>query len=211
VALLVEQFGNLGIGVTIEKCIATGDGLGRGLTELPCREGQRSFNAGGLPTAQAHVDVDGVGLVNGDIFDEQSDHALSLPLWSRRICPQGGEVARKGTNLRLVLVAQRGSCCVARPVVLVLRVGELAQRVVPVRFQGVGHQSVVGVDAEVAPAGCLSLVAGPLDLAAPQHVSLIGAGLDLGLDTDGDLESDGADGLEHQLAHRVVDGRTGNA
>jgi len=31
VALLVEQFGNLGIGVTIEKCIATGDGLGRGI------------------------------------------------------------------------------------------------------------------------------------------------------------------------------------
>ena len=182
---LVEQLGHLGVGMGVEQLVAAGNGLGWGPPELRRAERERSFETGRLPTPEAHVDMDGIGLVDGDVFDEQADHALALSLWSRRIGPQGGEVTGEGTDLGLLLVAQCGSCCLVRPVVVVLRVGEIAKRVVPVRFQGVGHQPVVGVDAEIAPTGRLCVVAGPLDLAAAQCVSLIGAGLDLGLDTEG--------------------------
>ncbi len=124
----------------VEVAVAAGNGPGWSPPELRRAERERSFETGRLPTPEAHVDMDGIGLVDGDVFDEQADHALALSLRSRRIGPQGGKITGESTDLRLLLVAQRGSCCVARPVVFVLRAGELAKSVVPVRFQGVGCQ-----------------------------------------------------------------------
>src|SRR5215470_5927571 len=52
---------------------------------------------------------------------------------------------------------------------------ELVERMVPVRLQGVGHQPVVGVDAQVASLGQLGLVAGALHLLVAEPVDLLGA------------------------------------
>ena len=80
-----------------------------------------------------------------------------------------------------------------------------AQGVVPVGFEGVGDEPVVGVDGEVAAAGEVGVVAGAFDVGAAQLVGFVGAGFELGLDGEGDLERERGDGVEQQLADRVVD------
>src|SRR5208283_16509 len=119
------------------------------LSELPGGERKGRRDAGGLPAAEADVEVDGVASVEGDVFDEEPDHSLAIPLGRGRISPQGGEVAHQGPDLRLVLVVERATGSLAGPVVVVLRVAELSQGVVPVGLERVGHEPVVGVDGEV--------------------------------------------------------------
>ena len=63
-----------------------------------------------------------------------------------------------------------------------------AQRVVPVGFEGVGDEPVVGVDGEVAAAGQVGVVAGAFDVGGAQRVGFGGAGVQFGLDGEGDLE-----------------------
>ena len=86
----------------------------------------------------------------------------------------------------------------------------VAQRVVPVGFEGVGHEPVVGVDGQVAATGQLGAMAGPLDVAAPQSVGFVGACFELGLHGEGDLERERGDGVEQQLADGGVDAGAGD-
>ncbi len=74
---------------------------------------------------------------------------------------------------------------------LVLALGclERTQRVVPVGFERVGDEPVVGVDGEVAAAGELGTLACALDVTLPQLVGFISAGFELGLDVERDLEA----------------------
>ena len=94
--------------------------------------------------------------------------------------------------------------------VVVLGCLQRAQRVVPVGLEGVGDEPVVGVDGEVAAAGELGVVAGPLDVGAAQLVGFLGAGFELGLDAERDLEGERGDGVEQELADRVVDAVAGD-
>ena len=63
----------------------------------------------------------------------------------------------------------------------------MAQGVVPVGFEGVGHQPVVGVDGQVATAGGVGAVTGPFDMAFSQGVGFVSAGFEFGLDGERDF------------------------
>src|SRR5207248_11329625 len=108
-------------------------------------------------------DVDGDGLVaaDGDVFDEQADHAFAFPQWGGRVVPQCGEVGGEGGDA-LPLRVGEGGCAGFGAFVGVGGFGQLAQGVVPVGFQGVGDEPVGGVDGEVAAAGLLGVVLGAL-------------------------------------------------
>ena len=93
--------------------------------------------------------------------------------------------------------------------VVLLGGGQGAQGFVPVGFEVVGDQAVVGVDGHVAAARRFGGVAGPLDVLAAQRVGLVGAALELGLDGEGDLEGERGDGGEQQLADGGVDASPG--
>ena len=102
--------------------------------------------------------VDDVGPMQGDVLNEEADHALALPLRGGGIGPQGREVARQRTDLRLALDAQGGLGGCAGAVVVVLGLTQAPEGVVPVGLQCVGHQPVARVHAEVAPAGSSACV-----------------------------------------------------
>ena len=57
----VERLGGLGVGVGVEEPVECGQGVGVGLAHLPGLGRDGDDEAGGLPTAQAHVQVDAVG------------------------------------------------------------------------------------------------------------------------------------------------------
>ena len=92
-------------------------------------------------------------------------------------------------------------------VVFVLGGLQRAERVVPVAFERVGDEPVVGVDGEVAAAGELGVVAGSVDVGAAELVSFAGAGFELGLDGERDLERERGDRPEQQIPDRAVDRR----
>ena len=112
------------------------------------------------------------GPEQGDVGHEEADQSLALAHGGAGIGPQGGEVGRKGADTGLLFVAQRGRSSGPGPLVVVLGVGQLAQLVVPVGFECLGHQAVVGVDGEVAPPGRLGGVSGPAPRRSPGWVGL---------------------------------------
>ena len=75
--------------------------------------------------------------------------------------------------------------------------GERAQLGVPVRLERICHQAVVRIDTEVASLSKLRFIPGALHLLAPHPVHLLGAGLELVLHGQSDLQRKRADGL-HQ-------------
>ena len=154
--------------------------------------------------------VDLVGLGQGDVLDEQPDHAFAFPLRGGRVRPQRGEVAGQRPDAGLVLVGERDGGGSGGFLVVVLGGLHGAQRVVPVGFQAVGDQPVVGVDGEVAAAGEVGAVAGPFDVVAAQLVGVVGAGLEFGLHGERDLERERGEGVEQQLPDRGVDAGAGD-
>ena len=62
----------------------------------------------GLSAAEADVQVDAVGLVQGDVVDEQADHAFAVALRGVGVGPEGGEICCQGTDSVLQLVGEGG-------------------------------------------------------------------------------------------------------
>ena len=86
----------------------------------------------------------------------------------------------------------------AGALVVLFGVGQVAQPGVPVRFEGVGGQPVGGVDGQVAAAGGVSGVPGPLHVGGAQRVGLLGLGLQLGGDLQGSLDGQRGERVQHQ-------------
>ena len=165
-AVGVERRGDLGVGVLVEQAVQQRERVGVGLSQVPRAGWDRDGEAGGLPAAEANVDVDLVGLVERDVFDQQADDAFAFALRSARVGPELGEVGGELTDPGLVLVGELGVRCGAGVFVVVLGGLELAERVVPVGFEGVGDEAVVGIDRQVAAAAELGAMPGALDVVA---------------------------------------------
>lgn len=82
---------------------------------------------------------------------------------------------------------------------------ELAQSVVPVGFEAVCDETVVGIDAEIAPSGNLGVVPGPFDVCMTEPVGFVDAVVDLGLDAERDFQGDGSELVEDDGGDCVVD------
>ena len=102
----VEGLCGLGVGVSVEEPMELGDGVGAGLAGLPGCGRDRDDEAVGLTAAEADVQVDAVGLVQGDVVDEEADHAFAVPLRGVRVGPEGGEICCQGTDSVLELVVR---------------------------------------------------------------------------------------------------------
>jgi len=210
VAGLVELVRGLPVGVVVEKPVEQSDGVGVGLAGLPCGGRDRHGQAGCGAAAEADVQVDLVGLGQGDVLDHQPGHAFAFPRRGGRIGPERGEVGGQRADAGLVLLAESlGGLC-GCGVVVVFGGAQGAQRVVPVGFQAVGDEPVVRVDGQVAAAGQVGVLAGSFDVAAAQRVGFVGAGLEFGLHGQGDVEGERGDGVEQQLTYRSVDRRAGH-
>lgn len=76
---------------------------------------------------------------------------------------QSREVGGQGPDLGLLFVTE-SMVGDGGAVVGVLRVAQGPKRVVPVGFEAVSDEPVVGIDRQVAPSGGLGTVAGPFDV-----------------------------------------------
>ena len=163
----VEPVGGFGVGVLVEQPVEHGEGVGVRLPGLPGVGRGRDGQGVGLSAAEADVGVDVVGLGERDVVDEQPDDPFTFPLRGGAVGPQRGEVGGERADPGFVLLAERRRGGAGA---LVVVVGALdgPQRVVPVGFEGVGDEPVVGVDGEVASAGEVGALVGALDVAVPR-------------------------------------------
>ena len=77
-SVTVEGLGGLGVGVGVEKAVESGQGVGVGLASLPSAERNGNRKAGDRPTTETDVQVDLLGLDDGDVFDEEPGDPLAL-------------------------------------------------------------------------------------------------------------------------------------
>ena len=89
---LVELFGGLGVGVIVEQLVDQLERVGIGLAGLPDRWWERHRQRVCLPAFEACVRGDVLVAGEGDVFDEQPDHAFALALRGGGIVPQSREV-----------------------------------------------------------------------------------------------------------------------
>ena len=69
-AVGVELGGDFGIGVVVEQPVELRERVGVGLAQVPRAGWDRDREAGGLAAAEADVEVDLVGSVEGDVVDQ---------------------------------------------------------------------------------------------------------------------------------------------
>ena len=83
----LRQHGRVGV----EEPVEGGEGVGVGLADLPGLRQDRDGETGGLSAAEPDVQVDTVGLVQGDVVDE-ADGACAVPLRRVGVGPECGEI-----------------------------------------------------------------------------------------------------------------------
>jgi hypothetical protein len=71
--------------------------------------------------------------------------------------------------------------------VLFLRLGQGTELIIPLRFQTIGNETIIGIDLHVATASELSLVLCPLNMTPPQRVGFGNPCLNFLLNGEGDL------------------------
>jgi hypothetical protein len=87
--------------VGVEEPVEGGEGVGVGLADLPGLRQDRDGETGGLSAAEPDVQVDTVGLVQGDVVDE-ADGAFAVPLRRVGVGPECGKsVAKERIDLSL--------------------------------------------------------------------------------------------------------------
>ena len=92
----VEDVDDLGVGVVVEQAVDFGDHGRIDLAQLSCVEWQGQMKAVGGATSKADQGDDLVSAQQGDVFQQEPDHALALTLRHGRIAPEAGEVGGHG-------------------------------------------------------------------------------------------------------------------
>src|ERR1019366_3263851 len=210
-AAVVEDAGDLGVGVAVEELVDGGDGLGGRLAELGGggRDGQG--DGAGLAGGEADVRGDGVpGPGDGDVGEQQPGDALALAGRGGGVVPDRGQVGDQLLDPGFLGIGELRGAVLAGVVVGVLGLAQGPERGVPVGFEGVGDEAAGGAGGEVAAAGEVGVVAGALDVGGAQGVGLGGAVLQLGGDGECGFDGQRGEGVDEQLPDLLVQAGAGD-
>jgi hypothetical protein len=116
-----------------------------------------------------------------------------------------GKIGRECQDVSPLLIGHHASIPLARRLVGLLRGGQRAQPIVPFGFEHVRDQAILWIHPEEASMRHVGVIAGALDLLPPGMVGFGGAGDQLLLDGQRDLEGQGRHRLDEHVADRVVE------
>jgi hypothetical protein len=133
------------------------------------------MNLNRLPVDQRHI------------LDEEPENTFSLPRFHRRIIPYSREVGGQRQELLASLGIDPQSLLLCLLLVLFLRLGQGTELVIPLRFQAIGNETIIGVDLHVATASEFSLVLCPHYVTPPQRVGFGNPCLNFLLNGEGNL------------------------
>ncbi len=196
--------------MVVEKLVDAMDDIGVGAPKISGGEGERKGECTRRTATEADVGGDLGVLDERHVLDEEPRQTLLLANGCGRIVPEAREVGGEGQDLAAVLVVRRAGIILGLLFVASLRVGEGAELGVPVGLEGIGDQTVVGIDATVAAFRQLRFVAGALYVLAPESVHLVGPAAELVANLKCDIESDGGNAFDKQATDRLVDAGSGH-
>ena len=151
-AAVVEDAGDLGMGVAVESLIDGGDGLGGCGAHLG--GGGRDRHGEGVVLAGGQADVRGDGVAgsgDGDVGEQQPGDALAFPGGGGGVVPDRGQVGGQLADPCFLGGGELSGVVLAGLVAGVLGLAEGAQGGVPAGFEGAGDEPVGGCG-EVAAA-----------------------------------------------------------
>ena len=194
----VERFGGLGVGVGVEEPVECGEGVRAGLAGLPGLGGIAMVRLWVWPPRRRTCRW--MRSVLCRVTSSTSRRTMRLrSRWG--CCGLDHSAGKSVASERIwcfMFVGEGGRGGGAGAFVVLAGGLQGAQRVVPVGFEAVGDEPVVGVDGQVAATGQVGAVAGAFDVLAAQCVGFGGAGVELGLHGQGDLERVRGEGVEQQ-------------
>lgn len=96
-------------------------------------------------------------------------------------------------------------------VVLFLCLGHGTELVIPLRFQAIGNETIIGIDLHVATAREFSLVLCPLNVAPAQRVGFGHSCLNFLLNSEGNLQRHRLHEFQQEITNRLINHTTGHA
>jgi len=95
--------------VVVEEAVDLGDDRCRRAAHVGSAERCRDGEAGGLACFEADVHGDVVTAQEGDVVDEEANHAFAFPVGRARVGPQRREVGGNGGYLGAFVVSETAS------------------------------------------------------------------------------------------------------
>src|SRR6266849_1049844 len=204
-SFLIEQGGNLRIGLRRRQLAHALDHLWAGLSFLPrlfvARDGKARERLG-LP---ANGDINDVApLGERHILDQPTHQLLALHEGCRGSMPDGWQILRKMTDLLPLRGGEQEGGLFGHQGIFSLQLLDLSQFLIPLSFQAPGHQTIVRVDSLVASTSQVRFILRPLDLAVPLLIGLPGTCFHLSKRREGYLQVGRLDGLQETLDHGLI-------
>ena len=107
----------------------------------------------------------------------------------------------------MAFLVQDGTIGLTLLLILLLGLGQRPQLVVPVRFESIRNQPILGIDLKKSLPSQVCLVAGTLDMLPAQVIRFVQTLLQLLLDRQGNLQGQRRERFHQQRADRRVDAR----
>jgi transposase len=206
----VENLSDLSIAVMIEKTVHLSNELRLELADLSDRQRPLEVQSARGTARQPHVSGDLLRLDQCHVVDEQANDALALADVDTRILPEPRQLLGKVENASASLRTESFGLLFAAALVLFRRIGVPAQFVVPIRFERICDEAVIGIDLHVSPPRKLGLVAHSFDMLAPRGICLASPRLKLALDFQSDSQRHRRCHLDHQRGNRRIDDLAGH-
>jgi hypothetical protein len=110
----------------------------------------------------------------------------------------------QSSDIRTLLFTDLSPIVLALLLLLLLGCLQCPQFVVPVGFEGIGYQTVRGIDVKVTPLSQIGLIPGTLHWLLAQTIHLVPSGWHLLLDGKRDLQRQGSNCVDEKLADSLI-------
>ena len=169
--------------------------------ELRRGHGERS----GLSAAEAHMNGDRIGFEERDVLDQEREEPFTLACFGEWIVPHARKIMSEREDAFTRLFAEQSLVGLVLTVLLLCKSLQMAQGLIPLGFERIGHQSVIGIAFEKSPAFEFGLVAGAFDVLLTKCIGLLDTSGDLLLDGEGHLDRRRCHGFEQQRTDGGID------
>ncbi len=213
IALLVEEFGDLCIDVSVEELVDQFDDAGRRLYLLRGRFwahcGER------LDFAALEADVDPGGAFRrhfdeGDILNDVGEQPFAFTVRRIRICPELAEVYRHRDQPLADSFIEDELILLSCALSIFAGFGQHAELLVPFAFERVSDEAIIGVDQHEAALGEVRFDVGAFDRSTAQPICFFVPGFDLPADLERQLDGGRRHLFGNQHANGIIDRRPGD-
>ncbi len=213
ISLLVEKFGNLGIGEFVEELVDQLDDTWLRLHLLRRRLGVRCGERLGFATLEADVNLRGSfrrHLGESDILDDVRKQSFAFAVWRIRICPELVEVHCHRDEPFADSLIEDKLILLASAISIFPCFGQNAELLIPFAFERVSDEAIIGVDQHETALSEIRFDLGPFDRATAQPICFFIPSFDLPADLECQLNRGRRHLLGNQHTDGFVDGWPGN-